>query len=249
MEETEFTVVTYNIDGMEYLREERLKGFLSMIEKKPQPDIVVIQEGNRLTYEKLLREMNLLGYKRQLLDVMNTRVTGEIIFSKYPISDGVYFPFAKSLNNRGVSCAKVDINGTNIWVCTSQFDKQTSLYRIQTNNLTSTLRSLPKDDHIIFGGDTRILEYQTDLHQPTGWYDSWYEAGNILDKYTYDSETNFLTKPPYKDRPDVIWFRPRIDDNILSNKLECIESKLYGKNDDGVSISSHYGVWTKFKLT
>jgi exonuclease III len=244
----EFTVVTYNIDAMDYLREERLLSFLDKIKQEPSPDIILIQEGTRLTYEKLLRELNLLGYKRQLLDVMNSRETGELIFSKFPISDGHYLRFTKSLDNRGVSCLKVNINGNGIWICTSQFDKQTGLYRIQVNNLTTTLRLLPKDDPIIFGGDVRILEYQTDLHQPKNWYDSWYEAGNITDKYTYDSETNFLTTPPYKDRPDVIWFFPNSSNSKL--KLECIESNLYGNDpSSNNSISSHYGVWTKFRLS
>jgi exonuclease III len=245
----EFTVLTYNIDGMNYLREERLKAFLDKIEQDPRPDIVFIQEGSRLTYEKLLREMNLLGYKRQLLDIMNSRDFGELIFSKFPLSDGKYFPFVKSFDNRGVSCVKVDIKGTNIWICTSQFDKQTALYRMQLNNLSSTLRLLPKNENVIFGGDTRILEYQSDLCQPEGWYDSWYECGNIDNKYTYDSNTNFLTKAPYKDRPDVIWFRPNILSYNSSNiKLECIESNLYGKDSD-VGISSHYGVIATFKLS
>ena len=241
----EFTLVTYNIDGRKLHREERLKAFLEKIASS-LPDIVVIQEGTRVTYEKLLREMGLLGYKRQLLEIMNTRETGEIIFSKFPISDGKYFSFRKTTDHRGISCAKLDIEGTNVWICTSQFNEQTSLYRIQANELQSTLVHIPKYDNVIFGGDTRILEYQNDITHPKGWYDAWYESGNENSKYTYNSKSNLLVKHPYKDRPDRVWFRSSTIDEYPT--LECIDCKLYG-DDCSVTISSHYGVWTKFKLS
>ena len=95
---SEFTVVTYNLDGRCYNFEERLQAFLSQIRSNP-PDIVVVQEGTRLTYEKLLREMGLLGYKRQLLDIMHHRPMGEMIFSKFPISNGRHISFRKSTGN------------------------------------------------------------------------------------------------------------------------------------------------------
>ena len=267
----EFTFVTYNIGGMKYLREERLQAFMDKIEVT-LPDIVVIQEGTRLTYEKLLRSMGLLGYKRQLFDVMNTRETGEIMFSKFPILSGGdigprYLSFKKTSENRGISCIKIEIGGTDrgldnktsggtgVWICTSQFDDQTSLFRMQVNEFTSILRTTLKDGPVIFGGDTRILEYQNDLVHPDGWCDAWYEAGTEDNKYTYDSKKNLLTKPPFRDRPDRVWFRSYESGwppggRLSSSKhqsLECVECKLYG-NDNPVAISPHYGVWVKFRL-
>ena len=245
MDPIEFTVVTYNIDSRKLNREERLKAFLEKISLDP-PDVVVIQEGCRITYEKLLREMGVLGYKKQLLDAMNSRETGEMIFSKFPLSDGKYFQFRRTAGNRGVSCAKLDIRGTNVWICTSQFNEQTSLYRIQIKELNTTLHHLSKDELLIFAGDTRISEYQKDLTCPEGWYDTWYESGDEKNKFTYDSKTNLLVKPPYMDRPDRIWVRPSLQGEEVGN-VECLECKLYG-NDSSVTISSHYGVMAKFRI-
>ena len=58
----EFTFATYNIDGRKLNRDERLRAFIEKIKLDP-PDILVIQEGIRVTYEKLLREMGLSGGK------------------------------------------------------------------------------------------------------------------------------------------------------------------------------------------
>jgi exonuclease III len=242
----EFTFVTYNIDGGKYNREERLKTLLEKIASQP-PDVVVIQEGTRLVYEKLLREMGLLGYKRQLLDVMNSRNYGEIMFSKFPISEGGYVPFKKTKENRGISYFRIDVDGIkNIIICTSQFDVDTSHFRMQLVNFPFLMKGFSSEDNIIFGGDTRISEYQKDLSEPTGWVDSWYESGKDDSKYTFDSHSNILAKQPYRDRPDRTWFRP----SSQKPKIESISCELYGKNKDetSVTISSHYGVLTKFKI-
>lgn len=239
---SELTFVTYNIDGSAYNLEKRLDAFLECVKSSP-PDVVVIQEGTRLTYERLLREMALLGYKRQLLDVMNKRPTGEMIFSKYPISDGRYIPFGRSSENRGVSLLKIDLWGKHLWICTAQFDSTSSMSRSQITSFAHNIRSMPLNENIIFGGDTRIMEYQTDLKEPDGWCDAWYEGGTDSEKFTYNSQTNLLVPLPYKDRPDRIWYHP--SDNGFT--IDCVECKLYG-NDSPVTISSHYGVWTRFVM-
>ena len=245
MDNSEFTFVTYNLDSQTYNFEERLNSFLEKIKADP-PDVVVVQEGRRLTYEKLIREMGLLGYKRHLLDVMSHRNTGEVIFSKFPMSNIEYVNFPGSTENRGITYAKIDMWGVdNIWVCTSQLDFGVGLSRTQVKKINHTLKDIPKTTNLIFGGDTRISEYQSDLSQPNGWCDAWYEAGTESERYTYDSSVNLLVSPPYKDRPDRVWFRPSTSEG--SKTLECVGCKLYG-NDSPTAISSHYGVWVKFRL-
>ena len=112
---------------------------------------------------------------------------------------------------------------------------------MQIENLSRTLREIPDTDTIIFGGDTQISEYQIGLKQPDGWYDAWYEAGSDSHKYTYNSDINLLVVPPYKDRLDRVWYRSG------TQELECVECKLYG-HDSETAISSHYGVWVKFRF-
>nr|QBK84754.1 MAG: endonuclease/exonuclease/phosphatase family protein [Pithovirus LCDPAC01] len=237
---TEFTFVTYNIDSREYNFEERLTAFFQLVKNNP-PDVIVIQEGSRLTYEKLLREMGLLGYKRHLLDIMQRRPTGEMIFSKFPMKTD-YISFQRGNESRGLIMAKIDLWGKEVWICTAQFDSNVALRRFQIASFPSLLKSINSNENIIFGGDTRLFEYQKDQQLPPGWYDAWYEAGNNSSKYTVNSDYNLLAAPPNKDRPDQVWYRPSVD-----GAIECVDCKLYGENSE-ITISSHYGVWTKFKL-
>lgn len=241
-ENTEFTFVTYNIDAQQYNFEERLKSLLKLIKDDP-PDVLVIQEGTRLTYEKLLRKMGLLGYKRILLENMHHRPTGEMIFSKFPISNPQFIPFPRSSDNGGISLFKLDIWGVkNVWVCTSQFDIAPAFRRTQVSRFPFLLKNVAPHN-IIFGGDTRIQEYQYDLTCPEGWYDAWYEGGTSKGRYTYDSESNLLVPPPYKDRPDRIWYHP----SSQRPSIECVDCRLYGMGTDA-AISSHYGVKATFKI-
>jgi len=238
---TSFTVVTYNLDGREHNYEERLAAFISQI-KTHSPDVVVVQEGTRLTFEKLLRELGHLGYKRLLPDIMHHRQMGEMVFSKFPISETRYLSFKLASDNRGLTVIKIDVWGRKgIWIVTSQFDEKISMKRQQLNSIPALLRFIPPDDTVIFGGDTRILEYQ-DLSAPEGWYDAWYEAGSSEHKFTLDSETNLLANPPFKDRPDRVWFRLGSESGLY-----CSECKLFGY-DSQTAISSHYGVIATFEF-
>lgn len=236
------TFVTYNLDSREYNFEERLDAFLELVKKSP-PDAVVIQEGNRLSYEKLLREMGLLGYKRNLLDIMNHRKCGEIIFSKHRIVENEYLPFQNSVENRGVTLSKIDAWDVTFYVCTTQLDRATPAIRSQINLLDKMVRSKVGESCVIFGGDVRLANYQTDITEPDGWYDGWIEAGSSTNELTVDCNTNMLVEPPISDRPDRVWFLPGKD-----RDMECMDYQLYGNKSD-VTISSHYGIWTQFKFT
>jgi hypothetical protein len=246
MDIQEFSFVTFNIDSRPFNREERLNAFIEKIKSEP-PDVVVIQEASRVIYEKLFREFKLLGYKRQLRGEVDEREDVEIMFSKFPIIEGGYIPFRKTLEKRGISFFRIEVFGNkNFIIATSQFDSQVSHSRNQTVTLDNHLKNiLSPSDNLIFGGDTKISEYQKDLSQnpPEGYIDSWYESGKDEEKYTYDSTVNFLVPKPYKDRPDRVWYKP----SSKGYRVTCTESKLYGR-DFHVAISSHYGVWVKFQI-
>lgn len=236
-----FSVVTYNLDGRQHNYEERLNAFIEQI-KIHSPDVVVIQEGSRLTFEKLLRELGHLGYKRLLPDIMHHRQTGEMVFSKFPISQTNYINFKLATDNRGLTVIKIDVWGREgIWIVTSQLDEKIAMKRQQLTSIPTLLRFVPKEDTVIFGGDTRIFEYQ-DLPAPEGWYDAWYEAGSTAYKFTLDSETNLLANPPFKDRPDRVWFRLG-----SGSRMICVDCKLFG-HDSQTAISSHYGVIATFEF-
>ena len=234
------TILTFNLDGRPWSQEERLNRFIDGI-KSSLPDIILVQEGTRLTIEKLLREMGYLKYKRFIPNIVHQRETRELIFSKFPISEMQYIEFRMSSENRGITIAKVELpEGKYFWICTSQFDNTYTMSRKQINELPKMLRNIPGDEIVIFGGDTKILEYY-EHEQPEGWDDIWYEAGLESQKYTVNSDTNLLAPTPMKDRPDRIWVRQSITDG----EIICKECKFFGENE---VMSSHFGVLATFHI-
>lgn len=233
---TTFSFLSYNIDGREFNFEERLKSFVGLI-AETQPDIVVIQEGTRLTYEKLMREMGLLKYKRYLPEIMGQLPVGEMLFSKFEILEKKYFPFQRSDEARGMSAMRLKISEEKeVWACTCQLDTRVALRGFQISEFNKFFRGM--DIPIIFGGDTKILEYQTQFHVPEMWIDAWYESGTDTEKYTLDHTKNLLVEPPFKDRPNRVWFR---------GDIECEECGLLGVGAEP-TISSHFGVAAEFEL-
>ena len=239
MSSEQVTLVTYNLDCREYNFEERIGAFLELI-RQTLPDIVMVQEGTTLTYEKLMREMGLMGYNRNLLDIMRHRPSGEIIFSKHRIKSNKYIPFQNSSDNRGIAISEIDMRTRTFYVCTSQFGEKVPEMRRQIASFNRNLKDV--EGVIIFGGDTRIKNYQKDLREPEGWYDGWYEAGSSSNEYTVDHKTNLMVEPPIADRPDRVWFRQGNQDHI-----QCEDYHLFG-NESSITISSHYGVWATFSF-
>jgi len=221
---------------------ERLAAFVAVVKESP-PDFILLQETTRISLEKLVREMNILGYKKYIPDNNTQRSSLEVIFSKHPIKKSFCVEFRISPERRGLTCVSVDVWGKgNLWLITSQFDVNTTLKKAQIVEIPSLLKKSGIDvtDYVIFGGDTGILEYQKDFSCPENWLDSWYEAGTNAEKYTADHESNPYVPSPHKDRPDRVWFKDF--EGIL-----CEECRFFGNKSD-VVVSSHYGVLTSFTL-
>jgi len=237
-----FTVLTYNIDKREYNMLERIVAFVNVI-KVSMPDFVLLQETTKISLEKLVREIHLLGYKRYIPDNERQRTTLEVIFTKYPVKKSFYIEFRMSPERRGLTCINVSIHDKyNIWLVTSQFDKNSTLKKSQLTEMKPLLKKNGVDitDNVIFGGDTGIFEYQKDIGCPDEWLDAWYEAGTDKEKYTIDYEKNPYVLQPHKDRPDRIWF----SDN---KRILCENCEFFGE-DSEIVISSHYGVLATFVL-
>lgn len=240
MEETiTFSLVTYNLDSQEFNFEERLYSFIALI-KKESPDIVLIQEGRKYTYEILGREMSQLGYKYKLLDMHKKRKTGELIFSRHTINEYRFIPFNHNAEYeyKGMTIVSLDIMGETIVVATTQLHHTTPLQTKQLKSIPQIFKKYTSENlPIVLGGDFQLSSYQT-IDIPKGWEDAWDEEGTDLDKFTIDNENNILVSPPIKDRADRIWY---------TSRLECQEFKLIGI-DHKPSISTHYGIKVEFEL-
>jgi exonuclease III len=236
-----FSILSFNLDSTSPDSDTRLREFLYRIAEL-SIDIVCLQECTRYSYETLIREMGILGYKRQMPEIMSSRLTGELIFSKHPFSL-VYTQFQLGTDCRGLSIITID--DMNLVVCTAQFDLLPKYRSIQITNMPTILSAYVKRGYnIIFAGDTQILEYQKDIKEPVGWSDAWYESGTDDEKYTVNSQQNFLAPLHSKDRPDRIWFLPS-----KRNGIACTDFKLVfnEKLDEcKLRLSSHYGVYASF---
>lgn len=236
----QFTVATYNICGSEHECMDRLRSFLALIQKE-KPDIVFVQEGTRLVWETLLREMGNMGYKKAFPKENREKDVGEMIFSKWSVLQQQYNQFKHTRQRRGLLKARVELGTKTLVIATSQLESGTDIAsrREQIKSLDQYFRN--DTDNVIFGGDMGILSYH-DLHQPQEWVDAWYEAGSDESRFTINSEVNFLSPPNSKDRPDQVWYRHSIEDPV-----DCIECRLIGDKETK-TISGHFGVMTKFKF-
>lgn len=232
----ELTLLSYNIDSDERNYKERLSLFLKQV-KELEPNIVLIQEATFITYEKLFREMNIMGYKKEFSDEIRLRKEGEVIFSKLPIEKAEYIPFRHSTEMRGLTRYLINIEGHKLWICTSQFERLPAIRRKQIVQM----ERLFEKESVIFGGDTQIKSYER-FEAPEGWFDCWYELGNEKNKFTVDWESNMSVKPPIRDRSDRFWFKV---EKTCEYSIECNDYKLIGKNED-IKVSQHFGVYTKF---
>lgn len=231
------TFLTYNIDGRENEYKARLDLVLTQI-KELQPDVVAIQEGNYLTYERLFREMNQMGYKKNFSDEVRQRQFGEIIFSKLHIVKIEYLSFRHSSEKRGVTRYLVKIGDKNVWFLTTQFEINIAVRRKQLVQMESFFLRSPES--VIFGGDTQIQNYER-MGAPEEWLDAWYEVGCPETEHTVDWKKNHIVQPPLRDRPDRVWYKSKDPD------LECLELNLIGEEGDD-KASGHFGVYTKFSV-
>ena len=229
--------LTYNIDGRENEHKARLDIVLAQV-KELQPDVIAIQEGNYLTYERLFREMNQMGYKKNFSDEVRQRQFGEILFSRLPIVKIEYLPFRHSHEKRGVTKYLVTVGNQNVWFLTTQFEVNIAIRRKQLTQMESFF--LRSSESVIFGGDTQIQHYER-IGAPDEWLDAWYEVGCPETEYTVDWKGNYIVQPPLRDRPDRVWYKVR------DSELECLEFTLIGKNEGG-GASKHFGVYTKFRI-
>jgi len=235
--EEEVSFLTYNIDGRENEYKSRLDLVLVQI-KSLMPDVVAIQEGNYLTYERLFREMGLMGYKKNFSDEVRQRQFGEIIFSRLPVAKMEYVPFRHSCEKRAATKYLVAVGNKNVWFATAQFESNIAVRRKQLTQLESFFLRSPES--VIFGGDTRIQHYER-MSAPEEWMDAWYEVGNPDTEYTVDWKNNYVVQPPLRDRPDRVWYKGKDSD------LECLEFALVGKNGED-KVSGHFGVYAKFRV-
>lgn len=234
MNQKSLSILSYNIDGREYNFEERLRYLLNEI-TNADVDIILIQEGNRLTFEKLLRNLSKEGYHSYFPKDSRGDPFGEMIFSKYKIQDSGYLNFKQS--NKVLSYVSIFYEEQKVWIFTSQFDNLVISRKEQLKTFSQLAESVSGKDILVFGGDTKIESWQSIFDDfLSDWNDCWETAGNKKNFYTVNRKKNILSNT--KGRPDRILYKSH-------SNFRCIGFDLLGIES---SISSHFGVMGTFSL-
>lgn len=227
----EFSVLSYNLDSTDFNVEERLQKFVSKIQEI-QPDVLLVQEVRQLILEKLSREMKSLGYSRYIPNEMISKQTKEMVFSKIKILETKCLPLFN-----GTTFLTAVLIEPDVWVVTSQLEGFVPQRRRQLSLLDKEFK---KDNKVVFGGDTRITNYQQELSlpevKPGTWKDTWNEAGTSDSFFTYTYIENANVESPFHDRPDQIWWKG--DPALL-----CVDHLLVKCPE----VSSHFGVLAYFQ--
>jgi len=241
--------MSYNFCWFPTNSEKRLSKLLDCV-RRHNPNVIFIQNVGCQQYEEILREFGLLKYKRSNYPGLKNMKSADFIFSTFDLVDLKFTPFYNTNEDCGVLQAniqlKIDENEDSsllLQIGTTHIDFGSS-YGIQSKQIKMLQSFFLKNEALIIGGCFNTLSYEV-LNVPDNWIDSWYEAGNDENKYTYDSSRNIMTPVPYKDRPDRILFKG--NDSL---KLDCTHHELIGTGYEYQSdpISPHYGIISKFTV-
>lgn len=254
---TEFTLALHNLDVFLTGYEGRLIKFVTSI-KSIKPDIIILQEVHNSIYEKVSRELRVLGYNRKIPNELSNTQSGELVFSRLPIKSIEYktfqIPHIDSNQLKGFTICEIELYPTpkrsedpesedcesddentrskSIFIVTSQFHSAPHLRRKQLKTIFNISSKL--QDAVICG-DTGILEYQ-EFKLPEGLCDAWYEAGKENNKFTLNYLKNPLCPKPYLDRVDRVWY---------TSSLTPLNYELTDTEDP---TSRHFTVLIKFRV-
>jgi len=251
----EFTVLSWNIDGLEdeYLME-RFQGALKDILKK-LPTIVMLQE---VVYEHYLNLILVLSSVYEVRSLMQNGYFNVILFLKKSHVeiigelDGKFFP--SSQMQRHYLSQNIHIYGKNITVMTSHLEslKESAAERQkQLKQCFQMMTDSPCDTNFIFAGDLNMRA--EDLKKvggiPPKITDAWETAGeNPNAKFTWDLELNDNKRFPNckpRARFDRMFFK-----RSQSTPVQCIGFELVGfeRLPCGMFPSDHFGILGKFIL-
>jgi exonuclease III len=248
----DINVLSYNFWFEPVLERERINALASVVQNE-RIDILCLQEIKPQIL-KILKSV--LKFNHCFPKNIRTSY-GCVIFSKYPISKCLEYPFNNSSMGRSLVMATVKIPYNNLFkevlIATTHFESvfnKTSINREKVDQFCTTeslLRQLHKNmEHIILCVDTNLLQHEEDYFidtcSGTLWKDLWKETGNNSCKFTFDGKQNTYLKMkncPYRSRLDRILYTYRT--------VNPINYKLISKQD-GVEISDHFGVFGKFEI-
>ena len=249
------SIVSYNIWFDTYLATERIISLIVHLHET-NSDIICLQEVKQNIYSILIN--NLCEYGYHYPKYIPGRY-GCVIFSKYPIEEGIIKNFSNSSMGRYMVVATINLNykeklnvpSLNIIIANTHFEslfynknsKKIEQYQTAKKILDVLYK---KYRNVIFCADTNILPHEEKEFIATDddlWYDGWKMKGNKNNKYTFDGDSNIylkIKKKKYKSRLDRLLYRA---DSWKLNEFDILKT-LKGY----LPPSDHFGIYGTFEV-
>jgi len=188
-------LLTYNLwcDGPDY--NTRLPKILEVVNDE-EVDVIVFQEVKYGSYDTIIDYFK--GKFEHKLDnkVKYQRLYGELVLSKYPITDSSYRSFRNGTNQRGFTAYKVStLENDSVVVATTHLDlasKYNDTQARQINELNTYLLSC-ECDKVVMAGDFNI-------------FDETSTPFKALTDANVNGPPTFVNSE-YKSRPDRVYFK------------------------------------------
>jgi endonuclease/exonuclease/phosphatase family metal-dependent hydrolase len=233
-----FSMLTYNVwFGENY--QQRIQRIVSEVKSK-LPDIIglqeVIQVANTATY---LRK---IGYK--IIVSPSPRPYRELIAVNPKVFDVttikvVTFPGSVMGRELLIAGLKWKKNGIAIHVGVSHLESMFQYKQERLTQLSIVFRELRKFPNSFFLADTNLV-MDAALKIPSGWTDTFHEAGTVKHKYTYSNKTN----PHISSGRNTSKRYDRIFRH--GEQFTIVKFELFGTNKPQ---SDHYGVLIECNMT
>jgi exonuclease III len=264
------TFASINLWADKHNRDSRFTNFCEIM-KSMEPDILCIQEINETILQKLIQQNWAKAYFKSTYHISkNTNVTGEVIFSKFPILRKETFPFNNTVSGQTIHIAHIQIpmnyfqlpnsNGgchenesMSFPVITAQLEKTNKeLRKEQIHSMFNMVLPLP---NVFMMVDTNITDEDSDfINLPEEWKDAYednfsnLEMTNDQEEMRLYAETNTFTFDSDYNTYVNAYQRYRYDRMLYKSKSgwKCGDFELICNE---VPVSTHFGLFTTFVLS
>ncbi|KAL4617095.1 hypothetical protein GN956_G21837 [Arapaima gigas] len=246
------TVLTWNLDGLDFEELKRRVGGLFSNIKKYRPDIILLQELIN-PYLKILKK-HFVNYDFlrgselfYFTGIMLRRSRVQLLQSnivKYPTTE----------MGRNLLMANVSFFGHEVCVMTSHLEscKANSQERLnQLRRVWKRMREAPDNVTVIFGGDTNLRDWEVKKlgGVPGGISDVWEDLGKPEDcRYTWDTELNDNKEIPHdiRLRFDRVFLRAAKDGaQVVPESMTLVGLE---RLKCGYFTSDHWGIFCTFTV-
>ncbi|XP_066938800.1 tyrosyl-DNA phosphodiesterase 2-like isoform X4 [Macrobrachium rosenbergii] len=247
---TFFSLITWNIDGLEEENlANRIKGVVEVL-KKEEPDVVYLQEVIPPTFVYL--EKHLPQYKFLAGNDRNYFTATLLKVSRVSYDHHVVLPFHNTVMSRNLLCIQAQIDTVKLSLLNTHLESMreySAKRKEQMKICFDKMKSSPSSVTTIFGGDLNARDYEVDATKGPIILDLWEVCGGRpASCWTWNMAENTNKQIPSK--PKCRFDRLYIKKSSLAHIIPD-EFRLIGKEKvPGMPCfpSDHWGIFVRFKV-